>query len=77
MGGGVGEVALTHNTTEEMNILAPGLPLGRGDEVVFSSMNHPGASVCWEYQAGLRGFTVKRFELSAAGARVARRSALS
>lgn len=68
MGCGVGEVALTHNTTEGMNVLAQGLPLGRGDEVVFSSMNHPGASVCWEYQAGLRGFTVKRFDLPVAGA---------
>ncbi len=68
MGCGVEEVALTHNTTEGMNVLAQGLPLGGGDEVVFSSMNHAGASVCWEYQAGLRGFTVKRFELSAVGA---------
>ena len=68
MGCGIGEVALTHNTTEGMNVIAQGLPLGPGDEVVFSSMNHPGASVCWEYQAGLRGYSVNRFELSARGA---------
>ncbi len=62
------EVALTHNTTEGMNIIAQGLPLGPGDEVVFSSMNHPGASVCWQQQADRRGFSVKRFDLSAANA---------
>jgi len=62
------EVALTHNTTEGMNVVSQGLPLGPGDEVLFSSMNHAGASVCWEQQAVRRGFSTKRFELSAAGA---------
>ena len=62
------EVALTHNTTEGINVVAHGLPLGAGDEVVFSSLNHPGASVCWQHQGRLRGFSVKRFELSPLGA---------
>ena len=62
------EVALTHNTTEGMNVLAQGLPLGAGDEVLFSSMNHAGASVCWQQQAARRGYSVRRFELSTAGA---------
>ncbi len=56
------QVALTHNVTETFNLLAQGLPLGDGDEVLFSSLNHPGASVCWQHQAKRRGFTVKRFE---------------
>jgi selenocysteine lyase/cysteine desulfurase len=56
------DLALTHNTTEGFNILANGLPLGPGDEVVFSSMNHGGASVCWEHNAPVRGFTVRRFD---------------
>lgn len=56
------DVAITHNTTEGFNLLAQGLPLGAGDEVLFSSMNHAGASVCWEQQAPRRGFTVRRFE---------------
>lgn len=68
LGCDVEEVALTHNTTEGMNVIAQGLPLGPGDEVVFSSMNHAGASVCWQQQAARRGFSVKRFELSAVGA---------
>jgi len=56
------EVAVTHNTTEGFNILAQGLPLGEGDEVVFSSLNHGGASACWEHQAKVRGYTVRRFD---------------
>lgn len=56
------QVALTHNVTETFNLLAQGLPLGKGDEVLFSSLNHAGASVCWEHQAKRRGFSVKRFE---------------
>lgn len=55
-------VAIVHNTTEAFNVLAQGLPLGRGDEVVFSSLNHAGASVAFEHMAGVRGFEVKRFD---------------
>ncbi len=62
MGCAVEELALTHNTTEGFNMLALGLPLGPGDEVLFSSLNHAGASVCWNYQAEARGFSVKRFD---------------
>lgn len=56
------QVAVTHNVTETFNLLAQGLPLGEGDEVLFSSLNHDGASVCWEHQGRRRGFAVKRFE---------------
>jgi len=62
MGCAVEEMALTHNTTEGFNMLALGLPLGPGDDVLFSSLNHAGASVCWNYQAEARGFSVKRFD---------------
>ncbi len=57
------EVALTHNTTEAFNLLAQGLPLSAGDEVLFSSLNHSGASACWSHMAAERGFSVRRFEL--------------
>ena len=56
------EVSFTHNTTEAFNLLANGLPLGPGDEVVFSSLNHAGASVCWTHMAPKKGFTVKQFQ---------------
>ncbi|MFQ5703985.1 MAG: aminotransferase class V-fold PLP-dependent enzyme [Gemmatimonadales bacterium] len=55
------EVALTHNTTEGFSILAGGLDLGPGDEVLFSSLNHDGASVSWYHNAKSKGFTVRRF----------------
>ncbi|MEM7199763.1 MAG: aminotransferase class V-fold PLP-dependent enzyme [Planctomycetota bacterium] len=57
------EVALTHNTTEAFNLLAAGLPLGTGDEVVFSALNHSGASVCWHHWAKQRGYAVRKFAL--------------
>jgi selenocysteine lyase/cysteine desulfurase len=57
------EVAFTHNTTEGFNLLAQGLPLRPGDEVLFSSLNHPGASNCWTHHGEVRGYTVRRFDI--------------
>jgi selenocysteine lyase/cysteine desulfurase len=62
LGCSAAECGLNHNTTEGFNLLANGLPLGPGDEVLFSSLNHAGASVCWDHQSAIRGFSVKRFE---------------
>lgn len=62
MGVAPGEMALTHNTTEAFNLLAHGLPLGPGDEVLYSSLNHPGASHPWTHMAPVRGFSVRRFD---------------
>lgn len=63
LGANAESVSLTHNATEGFNTLAHGLPLGPGDEVLFSSLNHGGASIPWENAAVSRGFTVRRFEL--------------
>ena len=57
------EVAITHNTTEGFNVLAQGLPLGAGDEVLFSNLNHPSATEAWRYYAPRRGYTARRFEI--------------
>lgn len=57
-----GDVAITHNTTEGFNTLARGLSLEPGDEVLFSSLNHGGASAPWRHQAAVGGFTVRRFD---------------
>ncbi|MFC1662380.1 aminotransferase class V-fold PLP-dependent enzyme [Gemmatimonadota bacterium] len=56
------DVAITHNTTEGFNLLAQGLPLGPGDEILFSTLNHTGASICWEHMATPKGYAVRRFE---------------
>lgn len=57
------DVAITHNTTEGFNLLAQGLPLGPGDEVLFSSLNHDGASVCFRHHAEVRGYAVRQFDI--------------
>lgn len=62
LGCAVDEVAINHSTTEGFNLLAAGLPLGDGDEVLYSSLNHDGASVCWTHRESERGVTVRTFE---------------
>ncbi len=61
LGAPAADVAITHNTTEGFNLLAQGLPLGPGDEVLFSSLNHDGASVPFRHHAEARGYAVRRF----------------
>jgi|FLOH01.1.fsa_nt_gi isopenicillin-N epimerase len=61
MGCDPGEMVLNHNTTELFNLLANGLPLGSGDEVLYSSLNHMSASTCWHNLAPRRGFSVRDF----------------
>lgn len=55
------QVAITHNTTEGFNVLARGLPLGPGDEVLYSTLNHAGASICWEHFGDEKGYSVRVF----------------
>ncbi|MEM1451477.1 MAG: aminotransferase class V-fold PLP-dependent enzyme [Planctomycetota bacterium] len=55
-------VAVVRNTTAAFGMAANGLPLGEGDEVLFSSINHMGASASWEHAGRARGYTVRRFE---------------
>jgi L-cysteine/cystine lyase len=42
MGCPPGEIALTHSTTDGMNMVLHGMKLGRGDEVVTTDEEHPG-----------------------------------
>jgi L-cysteine/cystine lyase len=42
MGCPPGQIALTHSTTDGMNLVLRGLRLGHGDEVVTSDEEHPG-----------------------------------
>ncbi len=57
------DLAITRNTTEGFNVLARGLPLGAGDEVLFSNLNHAGASLPFDHAAEERGFSVRRIEI--------------
>lgn len=63
-----GDAAIIHNTTEAFGMLANGLDIGPGDEVLFSSLNHIGASAAWRSASGARGYSVRQFEFPIAGA---------
>lgn len=63
LGCDAGEIAINRNTTDGFNILAHGLPLEEGDEVLFSSLNHAGASACWDHHGPAKGLRVRRFEI--------------
>jgi len=56
-----GEICLTHNTTEGINIVAGGLPIGRGDEIIMTSHEHAGNALPWLNQKKLKGFEIKVF----------------
>jgi selenocysteine lyase/cysteine desulfurase len=56
------EIAFVRNATEANAIIAAGLALKAGDEVIFESHAHPGGSYPWLHQQKLRGVAVKVFE---------------
>lgn len=61
LGATVEEIGFTRNATEGNSIIAAGLDLRAGDEVVFESHAHPGGSLPWLNQAKRRGITVRVF----------------
>jgi selenocysteine lyase/cysteine desulfurase len=52
------EVLLPRNTSEANNWISTGLDLGRGDEVVIFSDNHPSNNQAWKEKGRRFGFTV-------------------
>src|SRR5688572_2706710 len=56
------EICFVRNATEGNSIVAAGLALGAGDEVIFESHAHPGGSFPWINQAKQRGVVVRVFE---------------
>jgi isopenicillin-N epimerase len=57
------ELALTHNTTDGMNIVANGLDLHAGDEVVMTDQEHSGGSCCWLQKQARYGIVVRQVKL--------------
>ena len=43
------EIALTHNTTEGMNLIAASMDLKAGDEVILGNHEHTSGTACWQY----------------------------
>lgn len=52
------EVVITRNTTEGMNFVASGLDMKEGDEVLLSTMEHPGGTHPWRLKEKRYGITV-------------------
>lgn len=62
LGAAPDEVCFVRNTTEGNSIIACGLDLKEGDEVIFESHAHPGGSFPWLNQAERRGIAVRLFD---------------
>ena len=58
----VSEISLTHNVTEGINIVAGGLPLKRGDEVIMTTHEHVGNALPWLNRSRLDGIVIKAFK---------------
>ncbi|MEP1152210.1 MAG: aminotransferase class V-fold PLP-dependent enzyme [Balneola sp.] len=59
----IDEISFPHNTTEVYNLLALGLDLKKGDEVLFCNLNHAGASIPFHIHSKKRGYSVKVFDI--------------
>ena len=52
------EIVITRNTSESNNLVSSGLSLGKGDEVLVISDNHPSNEVAWKQKGKRFGYTV-------------------
>lgn len=57
------EIAIVRNATEANAIMANGLDLKPGDEVLLSDQEHPSGNSPWEMRAKRYGIVIKRFTL--------------
>ena len=64
LGCDVAELAFTRNTTEGINIVANGLPLKRGDEVILTTQEHVANAFTWLALAKREGIVIRLFEPS-------------
>ena len=58
------EIAFTRNTTEGINIVANGLPLRRGDEIILTTQEHVGNAFTWLALSKREGVVLRLFEPS-------------
>jgi selenocysteine lyase/cysteine desulfurase len=63
IGADLEETALTHNTTEGLNIVAQGLPLKAGDQVLITDQEHPGHREPWRLRAKRDGIEVTEVKI--------------
>jgi selenocysteine lyase/cysteine desulfurase len=63
LGCGKEELAFTHNCTEAMSIIANGLDLQAGDEVLLTNQEHGSGTACWKLKAARAGISVREVEI--------------
>lgn len=61
------EIALIHNTTEGMNIVAKSLDLQSGDEIIVADHEHPSGTIPWIYWQESKGVKLVRPKLLGLG----------
>jgi len=64
LGCDVDELALVRNTTEGINIVANGLPLRKGDEIILTTQEHVANALTWMGLAQRIGVQLRLFEPS-------------
>lgn len=57
----VTEISLTHNVTEGINVVACGLALSRGDEVIMTDHEHVGNALPWLARGRRDGIVIRTF----------------
>jgi len=57
------EIALIHNTTEGMNLIARSFDLEAGDEIILADHEHPSGTVAWKVWQEAKGVKLVRPEL--------------
>ncbi|MEO0571344.1 MAG: aminotransferase class V-fold PLP-dependent enzyme [Bacteroidota bacterium] len=57
------EIALTHNTTEGMNLIARSFELKPGDEIILADHEHASGTIPWEVWQETKGITLVRPKL--------------
>ncbi len=60
---GPDEILLTRNTTEGMNLVATGMRLKAGDEILTTDHEHAGGINCWHHMAQMQGVIVRKIHL--------------
>ncbi|HYZ85302.1 MAG TPA: aminotransferase class V-fold PLP-dependent enzyme [Bryobacteraceae bacterium] len=63
LGGRRDELAFTHNATEAMSMIAGGLDLKAGDEVLITDQEHPSGRGPWYAKAARFGITVREVKI--------------
>jgi isopenicillin-N epimerase len=57
------ELAITHNATEAMSMIAAGIDLKAGDEVLITDQEHPSGRGCWHLRQARQGIKVREVKI--------------